>query len=165
VCTVISFDVSNHYLCSPLSAVSSPSQWPILRSEYLALRAISTWSNNRTRATASILTNLSAVGELGRAWQSQPLIDYEASLSKHVTNANAGNLLGNYMFYANDYMVNIFQVYHSVCLTGIVVYQIHRGPNHVSALKMWSARTRDSECLNSQNVNDRRHTITDSTHP
>ena len=51
------------------------------------------------------MTNLTAVGELGREWNSQPLINFQASLSEDSSNANAGGLQGNRMFYTNDYMV------------------------------------------------------------
>jgi hypothetical protein len=92
------------------SVASLPSPWPI-RSENIALNARLTLSYYFTRASSSILTNLSAVGELGRQWQSKPLIDFESNLSTNVTHANAGGLQGNHMFYTSDYMVStIFQI-------------------------------------------------------
>jgi len=60
------------------------------------------------------------------------LIDFAKRLSTNSTNANAGNLTGNRMFYANDYMV-------------------HRGRNYVTSVKMYSSRTTNTECTNSQN--------------
>lgn len=64
------------------------------------------------RATGSIKMNLTTVGELGRVWQSQPLIDFERSLVKPTSHANAGNLQGNRMFFTNDYIVGFpFSVY------------------------------------------------------
>jgi len=55
------------------------------------------------------------------------------------------------MFYANDYMVGDqgSQCHHSGFLTW---FQIHRGSGYVSTLKMYSTRTKNTECLNSQNV-------------
>ncbi|KAF9464591.1 polysaccharide lyase family 8 protein [Collybia nuda] len=84
------------------------------------------------QATGSIKISLGDVGQLGQEWQSHPLVDFEHSLSIPTEHANAGNLLGNRMFYTNDYMV-------------------HRGPNYVTTVKMWSSRTKHTECTNSQN--------------
>jgi hypothetical protein len=66
------------------------------------------------RATGSIKTNLTAVEELGKEWRSQPLIDFAASLSTEISNANAGSLYGNRMFYTNDYMVGLNAGYDGV---------------------------------------------------
>lgn len=56
------------------------------------------------RATGGIKINLTEVLQLGQEWSSQPLIEFANSLLNNSTNANAGNLVGNRMFYANDYM-------------------------------------------------------------
>jgi len=85
-----------------------------------------------TQATASILLNLTKIGDLGNEWNSSSLIDFSTSLSKNVTTANAGNLLGNKMFFDNDYMVQ-------------------RGPNYISTLKMYSVRSTNTECTNLAN--------------
>lgn len=45
------------------------------------------------------------VAELGEKWNSDVLVNFARSLSSNTTNANAGGLLGNRMFYDNDYMV------------------------------------------------------------
>lgn len=58
-----------------------------------------------SRATGSIKINLTEVLELGDLWGSQPLVKFSHSLSEGSSNVNAGNLVGNRMFYANDYMV------------------------------------------------------------
>ncbi|RDB29606.1 Chondroitinase-AC [Hypsizygus marmoreus] len=84
------------------------------------------------QATGSIKINLTQVHELGQLWSSGPLVNFAESLSTNTSNANAGRLVGNRMFYANDYMV-------------------HRGPNYVSTVKMYSVRTQNTECVNSQN--------------
>ncbi|KAK0506120.1 polysaccharide lyase family 8 protein [Armillaria luteobubalina] len=86
------------------------------------------------QATADIGMNLTAVEELGNEWMSSTLTEFGASLKgDNLTHANAGNLIGNRMFYANDYMV-------------------HRGKEYVTTLKMFSSRTKNTECTNSENV-------------
>lgn len=57
------------------------------------------------RATGSIKMNLTSIGELGRLWQSQSLINFESTLAGSSSSANAGGLQGNRMFYTNDYIV------------------------------------------------------------
>ncbi|KAK0208323.1 polysaccharide lyase family 8 protein [Desarmillaria ectypa] len=85
------------------------------------------------QATADIGMNLTAVEELGSEWMSSTLTEFGASLNDHnLTHANAGNLTGNRLFYANDYMV-------------------HRGKEYVTTLKMFSLRTKNTECTNSEN--------------
>jgi hypothetical protein len=60
------------------------------------------------RATHNININLAKVLELGELWSSASLIDFANSLTPTTPNANAGNLVGNRMFYAEDYMVGTF---------------------------------------------------------
>ncbi|KAK0198423.1 polysaccharide lyase family 8 protein [Armillaria mellea] len=85
------------------------------------------------QATADIGMNLTAVEELGNEWMSSTLTEFGTSLKdNNLTHANAGNLTGNRMFYANDYMV-------------------HRGKEYVTTLKMFSSRTKNTECTNSEN--------------
>ncbi|KAF9531953.1 polysaccharide lyase family 8 protein [Crepidotus variabilis] len=84
------------------------------------------------QATANIKLNLSEILELGKLWSSDTLTNFATTLDHVDTTANAGNLLGNRMFYTNDYMV-------------------HRGSNYVTTLKMFSSRTKNTECTNSQN--------------
>ncbi|KAL0071852.1 hypothetical protein AAF712_000774 [Marasmius tenuissimus] len=84
------------------------------------------------QATASININLTKVNQLGQEWQSDTLMRF-AQLSQGSSSSNAGQLVGNRMFYANDYMV-------------------HRGDNYVSTVKMYSKRTKNTECTNSQNL-------------
>ncbi|KAJ7573686.1 polysaccharide lyase family 8 protein [Mycena floridula] len=86
------------------------------------------------QASASINMNLTEVGALGEMWSSSTLSDFASSLSGTTSSsANAGDLLGNRIFYDMDYMV-------------------HRGSNYVSSVKMYSKRTQSSECINSQNT-------------
>ncbi|ESK88903.1 polysaccharide lyase family 8 protein [Moniliophthora roreri MCA 2997] len=84
------------------------------------------------QATANIKLNLTKVNQLGGVWSSDPLKNFAQSLSKSDSKVNAGNLLGNRFFYVNDYMV-------------------HRGENYLSTVKMFSTRTQNTECTNSQN--------------
>ncbi|TCD71497.1 hypothetical protein EIP91_008878 [Steccherinum ochraceum] len=84
------------------------------------------------QATAQINLNLTQIQVLGQLWESDTLTQVYNGLVKNTTDANAGELVGNRMFYANDYMV-------------------HRGPGYVTSVRMYSSRTRSSECVNSQN--------------
>ncbi|THH34187.1 hypothetical protein EUX98_g65 [Antrodiella citrinella] len=84
------------------------------------------------QATAQINLNLTQIQVLGQLWGSDTLTEVYNGLTKNTTDANAGELDGNRMFYANDYMVN-------------------RGPGYVSTLRMYSSRTRNTECVNTQN--------------
>ncbi|KAF8898701.1 polysaccharide lyase family 8 protein [Infundibulicybe gibba] len=84
------------------------------------------------QATGSIKINLTEVQVLGQEWGSNSLTTFAESLSNNTSNANAGHLVGNRMFYDNDYMV-------------------HRGCNYVSTVKMYSSRTQNTECTNLQN--------------
>ncbi|KAF9229321.1 polysaccharide lyase family 8 protein [Gyrodon lividus] len=85
------------------------------------------------QATGSINTNISQVLELGEDWQSSAMENFANSLSKNTTDANAGSLHGSRMFFDADYMVT-------------------RGPGYVTTLKMYSNRTKNTECTNSQNL-------------
>ncbi|KAK2461889.1 hypothetical protein APHAL10511_006352 [Amanita phalloides] len=85
------------------------------------------------QASADMKINLTGAQALGEQWSSSTLIDFGQELSKkNTTNANTGPLSGNRMFYNNDYMV-------------------HRGHNYVSTLKMYSSRSKNSECINLAN--------------
>ncbi|KAJ7181703.1 polysaccharide lyase family 8 protein [Mycena crocata] len=105
----------------------------ILHWDFSALgRFISFPTADFTQATASILLNLTKIDALGQEWGSRTLLDFSKTLSRKATSANAGNLRGNRMFYDNDYMV-------------------HRGSAYVTTLKMYSSRSRNSECVNLAN--------------
>ncbi|KAJ6503511.1 polysaccharide lyase family 8 protein [Mycena vitilis] len=105
----------------------------ILHWDFSALgRFISFPATDSTQATASILLNLTKIGVLGDEWSSDTLVKFSDSLSQNSTTANAGNLIGNRMFYDNDYMV-------------------HRGAAYVTTLKMYSTRSTNTECTNLAN--------------
>ncbi|KAJ8522567.1 hypothetical protein ONZ45_g913 [Pleurotus djamor] len=84
------------------------------------------------QATANIKTNLTQLQVLGQTWNSPTITSVFNALNSGSTSANVGPLVGNRMFFANDYMV-------------------HRGPGYVTTLKMFSRRTQNTECSNSQN--------------
>lgn len=54
------------------------------------------------------------------------------------------------MFYANDYMVRL-QRFSGFPYQAYAVWQVHRGPGYVSSLRMYSSRTLNTECVNTQN--------------
>ena len=85
---------------------------------------------------------------MGEAWGSDILTDAYNNLSKNTTNANAGSLNGNRVFYNNDYMVR--------CILFLVdmsdaCKKVQRGSGYVTTLRMFSSRTTNTECDNSQN--------------
>jgi len=57
--------------------------------------------------------NLTQIQELGNQWESQKIVKAATSLAQNVTTSNAGKLVGNRMFYDNDYMVSV--ICHSLC--------------------------------------------------
>ncbi|TFK57256.1 polysaccharide lyase family 8 protein [Heliocybe sulcata] len=115
-------------------------QWMIYRNvltgvlhwDFSALPRFISFPVADSQATASINLNLSQILELGQAWDSSILQNVANSLSHNTSDANAGKLYGNRMFYNNDYMV-------------------HRGLGYVTTLKMFSTRSKNTECTNSQN--------------
>ncbi|KAJ3511297.1 hypothetical protein NLJ89_g4185 [Agrocybe chaxingu] len=86
------------------------------------------------QATANIKTNLTQLQTLGQLWNSGEITQVFNSLSSASasSSANVGSLNGNKMFYANDYMVQ-------------------RGNGYVTTLRMYSRRTQNTECVNTQN--------------
>ncbi|KAF9522787.1 polysaccharide lyase family 8 protein [Crepidotus variabilis] len=86
------------------------------------------------QATGAVegLINASRVSFLASAWKKPSISSFASALQTITSSANAGSVVGNRMFFTNDYMV-------------------HRGPNYVSTLKMYSTRTLNTECVNAQN--------------
>ncbi|KAI1790344.1 polysaccharide lyase family 8 protein [Ganoderma leucocontextum] len=84
------------------------------------------------QATASLDMNVSQIQEIGGLWGSETIESVAESFAVNSSTANAGDINGNRMFYANDYMVQ-------------------RGPGYVTTLRMYSNRTTNTECVNSQN--------------
>lgn len=60
------------------------------------------------RASAGILMNVSQIRELGQLWQSETIMKVANDLQStdHTWQANVGNIFGNRMFFASDYMVS-----------------------------------------------------------
>ncbi|OJT12944.1 Chondroitinase-AC [Trametes pubescens] len=83
-------------------------------------------------ASSSINTNLTQLQVLGQEWGSDVLTDVFNNLSLNTTTANSGNLVGNRVFFANDYAVQ-------------------RGPGYVTTLRMFSTRTQNTECTDEAN--------------
>lgn len=58
------------------------------------------------RATGSININITEIQQLGQLWNSSTLLSVYSKLASNSSNANVGNIVGNRMFYDNDYMVS-----------------------------------------------------------
>ncbi|KIY71594.1 polysaccharide lyase family 8 protein [Cylindrobasidium torrendii FP15055 ss-10] len=85
------------------------------------------------QASGSLGMNLADVRALGSAWSSAAIQKFASIADQNnMDGANAGKVYGNRMYYANDYMVQ-------------------RGAGYVSTLKMYSSRTKNTECTNTQN--------------
>ncbi|VDB99674.1 unnamed protein product [Peniophora sp. CBMAI 1063] len=84
------------------------------------------------QATSGLKINVTQLSVLAGTWNSLPLIRAHNLLTGNGTGANIGDLRGNRYFWHNDYMV-------------------HRGRGYVLTLKMFSSRTLNTECTNSQN--------------
>ncbi|KAI0735198.1 polysaccharide lyase family 8 protein [Earliella scabrosa] len=78
-------------------------------------------------ASANIKMNLTQLQVLGNLWDSDVLLEVFDTLSRESDSANSGDLVGNRMFYANDFAVQ-------------------RGPGYVTTLRMYSKRTQNTEC-------------------
>ncbi|RCH81319.1 hypothetical protein CU098_003345, partial [Rhizopus stolonifer] len=86
------------------------------------------------QASGGVAINIGQVAEGSEGWQNQQDIDKITNrLRKPSTDdANQGNLVGTRYFYNADYLV-------------------HRAPTYITTLKMYSSRTVNSECINTQN--------------
>lgn len=85
---------------------------------------------------------------LGQLWNSPDITSVFNDMSLVTNNANAGNLIGNRMFFANDYMVHFLFFYNDVLFTS---FQVYRASGFVTTLKMFSNRTLNTECVTAQN--------------
>lgn len=65
------------------------------------------------RATSGIKINLTQVDLLGQQWNEPQLSTIVQHLQENTTDANAGGLNGNRMFYDTDYMVRTDISYYS----------------------------------------------------
>ncbi|KAF8898702.1 polysaccharide lyase family 8 protein [Infundibulicybe gibba] len=123
------------------SSLISANQWMIFRNtltgvlhwDFSVLGRIISLPVADNQATANLKMNLTQLQILGNQWGSADISQAFQALSSNSTDANVGSLQGNRMFYANDYMVQ-------------------RGNGYVTTLKMYSKRTQNTECTNSQNT-------------
>lgn len=60
--------------------------------------------------------NLTQLEQLGQEWDSEVLLQVYDGLTSSSTDANVGALMGNRMFFANDYMASCFKVSCSIFL-------------------------------------------------
>ena len=102
------------------------------------------------RATGSININITEIKELGEEWDSDTLTSVYSKLASESTSANVGDIRGNRMFFANDYMASRYPVAKDASLT--ILIQVQRGPGYLTSVRMYSNRTRNTECTNNQNV-------------
>jgi hypothetical protein len=58
------------------------------------------------RPTAALLLNLTQIAHVGQQWSSNVLTNFAKRLASNASSANAGKVMGNRMFFSNDYMVN-----------------------------------------------------------
>lgn len=122
------------------SSLLDANQWMIFRNvvtgvlhwDFSVLGRIISLPVSANQATANLKMNLTQIQVLGQQWGSSAISQVYSNLVLATTDANSGGLNGNRMFYANDYMV-------------------HRGKGYVTTLKMYSKRTQNTECTNSQN--------------
>ncbi|KAI0035969.1 polysaccharide lyase family 8 protein [Vararia minispora EC-137] len=125
---------------SALESLISADLWMIYRNvetgvlhwDFSALSRFISFAVADDQATASINLNLAEIQTLGQQWNSEVLTNAHSRLVKPSQDANVGQITGNRMFWSNDYMV-------------------HRGVGYVSTVKMYSTRTLNTECTNSQN--------------
>ncbi|KAF8078588.1 polysaccharide lyase family 8 protein [Lyophyllum atratum] len=105
----------------------------VLHWDFSVLGRIISLPVSANQATANLKMNLTQIQILGQQWGSSVITQVYNNLILSTTDANSGGLNGNRMFYANDYLVQ-------------------RGEGYVTSLKMYSKRTQNTECTNSQNT-------------
>ncbi|OCH96194.1 polysaccharide lyase family 8 protein [Obba rivulosa] len=125
---------------SALEVLLDGDQWMIYRNiftnvlhwDFSVLGRLMTDPVSANHETASIDTNLTQIQVLAEEWGSSTLMDVFDNLSLNTTDANSGALIGNRMFYANDFMVQ-------------------RGNGYATSLRMFSTRTQNTECTDEAN--------------
>nr|GAT56907.1 polysaccharide lyase family 8 protein [Mycena chlorophos] len=88
---------------------------------------------SQKQEAANTELNITQFQVLGELWNSDNITSVFNALNSAGSSVTPGNLVGNRMFYTNDYMV-------------------HRSDDYLITLKMFSKRTKNSECVNSQNM-------------
>ncbi|KAF8638137.1 hypothetical protein AX16_010567 [Volvariella volvacea WC 439] len=104
----------------------------VLHWDFSAIGRFLVFPSTDNQPTQNISMNITKVGELGRLWGNQALSSFASGYSQPLNNPNANQLVGNKMFFTNDYMVQ-------------------HGRNYITTVKMWSTRTKHTECINSAN--------------
>ncbi|KAF8643576.1 hypothetical protein AX16_008964 [Volvariella volvacea WC 439] len=104
----------------------------VLHWDFSAIGRFLVFPVSDNQPTRYISMNLTKVRELGQLWGNEALTNFANGYLQPANNPNANGLVGNNMFFTNDYMV-------------------HRGRNYITTVKMWSTRTKHSECVNSAN--------------
>ncbi|KAJ3576650.1 hypothetical protein NP233_g291 [Leucocoprinus birnbaumii] len=144
---------------SALATLFDGDRWMIFRNsltgvlhwDFSALGRFISFPVIDAQATGSINLNVTEIGVLGDLWNSPIISKFSHSLLSQdgKKNANAGKLVGNRMFYDNDYMVGAQSHLSQPAL--LTAHKVHRGKTYVSTVKMYSSRTENTECINSQN--------------
>ncbi|KAI8378966.1 galactose mutarotase-like domain-containing protein [Blakeslea trispora] len=102
--------------------------------QYSVIGRMITFKYSDQQASGGISINPKKISEGVESWENeQDIRDISDRLETVSTDdANQGDLVGTRYFYNADYLV-------------------HRGPNFIVTLKMYSSRTVNSECVNTQN--------------
>lgn len=107
----------------PKTSVSSLTHYSIVRTwphhkppgrcQSVCFRLNTTTSSSHViiRATANLKTNLTQIQVLGQQWNSPSISQVYSNLTLNTTSANSGSLIGNRMFYANDYMASSISIW------------------------------------------------------
>ncbi|KAI7894163.1 galactose mutarotase-like domain-containing protein [Mucor mucedo] len=134
---VPSADVQNAF-----KTLLSGSEWMIIADaklnkllwQYSVIGRMVSFKYSDKQASGGVAIDFNKVEKTSQGWDTEESFDAitDRLNAPHVDDANQGDLVGTRYFYNADYMV-------------------HRAPNYITTLKMYSSRTINSECLNAQN--------------
>ncbi|KAI9485213.1 MAG: chondroitin AC/alginate lyase [Benjaminiella poitrasii] len=102
--------------------------------QYSVIGRMVSFKYSSKQASGGVDIDFEKVNKSTDGWENQGTFDgiVDRLKTPSTDNANQGELVGTRYFYNADYM-------------------IHRAPNYVTTMKMYSTRTVNSECVNSQN--------------
>lgn len=101
--------------------------------QYSTIGRMVSFKYSDNQASGGVAINVDKIIESADDWIEEEKMDKITDrLVSTPENANQGNLVGTRYFYDADYLV-------------------HRAPNYITTLKMYSSRTVNSECVNTQN--------------
>ncbi|KAI8059771.1 galactose mutarotase-like domain-containing protein [Thamnidium elegans] len=102
--------------------------------QYSVIGRMVSFRHSDGQASGGVAIDISKISRGSEGWLTESKIDAitDRLNAPHTGDANQGDLVGTRYFYNADYMV-------------------HRAPNYVTTMKMYSSRTINSECLNVQN--------------